>query len=218
MAGRPRGAERSVVVAAVAALALSALAVAVSAADPLPGEDRLLRRLVVADGRLHDFCTVVARATDLVPLVVVTCAAALVLLVRRRWRDGVDLLLVSAAVWAVNPLLKSAVARPRPDVVDLPPGLSGYSFPAGHAANTAVLALALLLVGTVRGRMPPAVGVAGAVLVLVAAYAQLALGRHYPSDLLAGWLLALAVVAGTAAATGRAGGQGGPGPSSQNAP
>jgi undecaprenyl-diphosphatase len=206
------------VVAGLAALALSALAVAVSAVDPLPGEDWLLRRLVVEDGPLHAFCTVVARATDLVPLVVASCLAAVVLLVRRRWRDGIDLLLVSAVVWAVNPLLKSAVARPRPDVVDLPSGLSGYSFPAGHAASTAVLALALLLVsgGAVRGRTPPAVAVAGAVMVLLAAYAQLALARHYPSDLLAGWLLALAVVAGTAAARER--GQGGPGPSSQTAP
>jgi membrane-associated phospholipid phosphatase len=211
---RPRGGGRPVVVAAVAALALSGLAVAVSARDPLPGEDWLLRQLVVADGGTwHDAWEAVARLTDLVPLAVVTGAAGLVLLLRRRWWDATDLLLVSAAVWAVNPLLKSAVGRPRPDVVDLPTGLSGWSFPAGHAANSMVLVLALLLASHVAGRRLRRAAVSGAAFVLLTAYAQLALGRHYPSDLLAGWLLSLALVAGTAAAR-----QGGPEPSSQNAP
>jgi len=210
----PRGGERLAVVAAVAALALSGLAVAVSATDPLPGEDWLLRQLVVADGSPgHDLWVALARLTDLVLLAVVTGAAALVLLLRRRWWDVADLLLVSAAVWAVNPLLKSAVGRPRPDVVDLPSGLSGWAFPAGHAANSMVLVLALLLVWHVPARRLRWAAASGAAFVFLTAYAQLALGRHYPSDLLAGWLLSVALVAGTAAAR-----QGGPVPSSQNAP
>jgi len=210
----PRGGERFVVVAAVAALALCALAVAVSSTDPLPGEDRLLQRLAVAEGGpWQDLWGAVARLTDLVPLVVVTAAVVLVLLLRRRWWDAADLLLLSAAVWVVNPVLKSAVARPRPDVVDLPSGLSGWSFPAGHAANTMVLVLALLLVSHVDGRRLRWAAVVGAAFVLLTAYAQLALERHYPSDLLAGWLLSLALVAGTAAVR-----QGGPEPSSHPAP
>lgn len=214
MTRRPRGGGRWVVVAAVAALALSGLAVAVSATDPLPGEDWLLRQLVVAEGGTgHDAWVTVARLTDLVPLAVVTGGAALVLLLRRRWWDATDLLLVSAAVWAVNPLLKSAVGRPRPDVVDLPAGLSAWSFPAGHAANSMVLVLALLLASHVAGRRLRWAAVSGAGFVLLTAYAQLALGRHYPSDLVAGWLLPVALVAATAAAR-----QGGPEPSSQNAP
>ena len=210
----PRGGERFVVVAAVAALALCALAVAVSSTDPLPGEHRLLQRLAVAEGGpWQDLWGAVARLTDLVPLVVVTAAVVLVLLLRRRWWDAADLLLLSAAVWVVNPVLKSAVARPRPDVVDLPSGLSGWSFPAGHAANTMVLVLALLLVSNVDGRRLRWAAVVGAAFVLLTAYAQLALERHYPSDLLAGWLLSLALVAGTAAVR-----QGGPEPSSHPAP
>ncbi|HTE72932.1 MAG TPA: phosphatase PAP2 family protein [Actinomycetes bacterium] len=210
----PRGGERFVVVAAVAALALCALAVAVSSTDPLAGEDRLLQRLAVAEGGpWQDLWGAVARLTDLVPLVVVTAAVVLVLLLRRRWWDAADLLLLSAAVWVVNPVLKSAVARPRPDVVDLPSGLSGWSFPAGHAANTMVLVLALLLVANVDGRRLRWAAVVGAAFVLLTAYAQLALERHYPSDLLAGWLLSLALVAGTAAVR-----QGGPEPSSHPAP
>jgi membrane-associated phospholipid phosphatase len=210
----PRAGERFVVVAAVAALTLSGLALVVSATDPLPGEDWLLQRLVVSEGGPgQDVWGAVARLTDLVPVAVLTSGAALALLLRRRWWDAADLLLVSVAVWVVNPVLKSAVGRPRPDVVDLPSGLSGWSFPAGHAANTMVLVLALLLVWHVSGRRLRGAAVAGTAFVLLTAYAQVALGRHYPSDLLAGWLLSLAVVAGTAAVR-----QGGPDPSSHTAP
>jgi membrane-associated phospholipid phosphatase len=210
----PRAGERFVVVAAVAALTLSGLALVVSATDPLPGEDWLLQRLVVSEGGPgQDVWGAVARLTDLVPVAVLTSGAALALLLRRRWWDAADLLLVSVAVWVVNPVLKSAVGRPRPDVVDLPSGLSGWSFPAGHAANTMVLVLALLLVWHVSGRRLRGAAVVGTAFVLLTAYAQVALGRHYPSDLLAGWLLSLAVVAGTAAVR-----QGGPDPSSHTAP
>ena len=76
-----------------------------------------------------------------------------------------------------------------------------------------VLVLSLLLVSHVAGRRLRQVAVAGAVFLLLTAYAQLALARHYPSDLLAGWLLSLALVAGTAAVR-----QGGPEPSSHPAP
>jgi membrane-associated phospholipid phosphatase len=65
----------------------------------------------------------------------------------------------------------------------------------------------------VSGRRLRGAAVAGTAFVLLTAYAQVALGRHYPSDLLAGWLLSLAVVAGTAAVR-----QGGPDPSSHTAP
>lgn len=214
MTPAPRAGERFVVVAAVAALTLSGLAVVVSATDPLPGEDWLLQRLVVAEGGPgQDVWGAVARLTDLVPVAVLTSGATLALMLRRRWWDAADLLLVSVAVWVVNPVLKSAVGRPRPDVVDLPSGLSGWSFPAGHAANTMVLVLALLLVSHVSGRRLRGAAVVGTAFVLLTAYAQVALGRHYPSDLLAGWLLSLALVAGTAAVR-----QGGPEPSSHMAP
>jgi undecaprenyl-diphosphatase len=90
-------------------------------------------------------------------------------------------------VWAVNPVLKELVGRSRPDLWPLPDTVSEYSFPSGHAANTAALAGALLLI--LHSRRAWVVGLLVAAVGLVG-LSQLVLGRHYPSDLLAGWLWA----------------------------
>jgi membrane-associated phospholipid phosphatase len=187
--------RRSAAAAAAAGLALVVLTVAVRARDPLPGEEDLLRRWLVRDGRWRDLWEAVATATDLLPLVVLAGLAALGLAVLGRWREALVALGACVVVWLVNPVLKSLVARSRPDVVTLPEHLSEHSFPSGHAANSAVVVgAALLVLARLRrgqGAVWPLVG--AGLLVLVAA-AQLALGRHYPSDVLAGWLLAAAIV------------------------
>jgi undecaprenyl-diphosphatase len=150
--------------------------------------------------RLHDDDATVARivsdVTELGPLAAVAVVVLTVLLVLRRWRDAVFFTAGAGVVWAVNPLLKELVGRSRPDLWPLPPDVSEYSFPSGHAANTAALVGALLLI--LRRRLPAvllgAAVVLGAAVLLGAGWAQLALGRHYPSDVLAGWLWALAWV------------------------
>lgn len=80
----------------------------------------------------------------------------------------------------------------------------GYlSYPSGHTAFLTALAMAVALLATGRlglGRT------AGTLLVLVIAliagvamgWAQVALGAHYPTDVLGGWCTALAVVPATA--------------------
>jgi membrane-associated phospholipid phosphatase len=66
---------------------------------------------------------------------------------------------------------------------------SPFSFPSGHAAATAALAVTLLL--AVRGtRARSAAAAAGTLLVLGAAAAQLVLALHHASDIVGGWLWA----------------------------
>jgi membrane-associated phospholipid phosphatase len=145
---------------------------------------------------LHDdaaVAQVVSDLTELEPLAAVAAVVLLVLLVLRRWADAVFFTAGVGVVWAVNPLLKELVGRSRPDLWPLPPDVSEHSFPSGHAANTAALigASVVLLRRLPAARRLTALLVGAAVL-LVAGWAQLALGRHYPSDVLAGWLWALA--------------------------
>jgi membrane-associated phospholipid phosphatase len=187
---RPSG----VMVAGGLAGLLAALAGAVSWRDPLPGETWLLETVGAVDGGWRTAASAVARATDLLPVVAVTGLVVVGLGLRGRVRVAVLLAVACATVWLVNPLLKTLVARPRPALVDLPERLSAHAFPSGHAANSAVVvgAVVLLVVGSGRRRSAAVVG--AAVLVVVAA-AQLTLARHYPSDIVAGWLLAAAVLA-----------------------
>ncbi|GAA1607341.1 hypothetical protein GCM10009789_72160 [Kribbella sancticallisti] len=141
---------------------------------------------------LHDDATaakVVSDLTELEPLAAVAVVVLAVLLVLRRWADMLFFTAGVGVVWAVNPLLKELVGRSRPDLWPLPPEVSEYSFPSGHAANTAALAGAVALI--LRRRFWAALG---AGLLLVVGLSQLVLGRHYPSDILAGWCWALAWV------------------------
>ncbi|MGW3040395.1 phosphatase PAP2 family protein [Kitasatospora sp. NPDC001159] len=82
------------------------------------------------------------------------------------------------------------------------------SYPSGHTAFVTALALVVAMLATRRrGRDGPGLGgTAGTLLMLAAAlvagaamgWAQVALGAHYPTDVLGGWCTALAVVPATA--------------------
>jgi len=78
-------------------------------------------------------------------------------------------------------VLKLAVARPRPD------GSGEDGFPSAHAAGTACAA-AILWDRWGAGAGIPAAAVAG-----FTALSRISLGRHYPSDVIAGAAIGLAV-------------------------
>ena len=65
---------------------------------------------------------------------------------------------------------------------------SGYSFPSGHALNSVVIVLAVLIVlwpGLSRSRRVAA-GTGAALLVLVVGVDRVALGVHFPTDVVGG--------------------------------
>jgi membrane-associated phospholipid phosphatase len=139
---------------------------------------------------LHDDATVARLISDLTELEALATVAVVVLVVLLALRRSTDAVFFAAAVgvvWVVNPLLKQLVGRSRPDLWPLPPDVSEYSFPSGHAANTAALVGALVVI---LHRRPAAV-LLGAAVLLAVGWSQLALGRHYPTDVLAGWIWAL---------------------------
>lgn len=66
---------------------------------------------------------------------------------------------------------------------------AGYAFPSGHAQGTTVLWTYL----AIRFRRPWLVAL-GLVLILLVSLSRLALGVHWPQDILGGWAIGLAVV------------------------
>jgi membrane-associated phospholipid phosphatase len=98
--------------------------------------------------------------------------------------------------WNLGLLVKLAVQRARPVVEEAVANAPGYSFPSGHAANTAAAGLTLtLLVWPLLGRrrrVALTVVVTGAVL--ATAVDRVFLGVHYPSDVVAGMLFGGALV------------------------
>jgi len=112
----------------------------------------------------------------------------LVLLVRRRWREGLyALVALGGSIW-LNGLLKDAFARPRPDLWEPMLHYPGYSFPSGHAMATMTLTWVLgLLAWRTRWRWPVLAFMV--VFTLLVGISRSYMGVHYPSDVLAGWAI-----------------------------
>ncbi|WP_448059661.1 phosphatase PAP2 family protein [Cellulomonas hominis] len=103
------------------------------------------------------------------------------------------------ASWGLALLAKLAVQRARPVVEDAVSNAPGYSFPSGHAANTAAagLTLTLLVWPLLSRRARVAVPLLVVAVVGATGVDRVLLGVHYPSDVAAGWLLGCALAGGS---------------------
>ena len=176
-------------------LLLMVLTVAVMARDPLPAEEAVLTAVHADDPGWQRWWQAVSDASNTEVLAAVVAVVCVGLMLRHRTVDAVPVAVAFGAAWVLVVVLKAVVARPRPAMWPQPADVSAHGYPSGHAAASAALVGALLLVlRRVAGsaaRAAAAVTVGAGVVVLVGA-AQVVLGRHYPSDVLAGWLLAAA--------------------------
>ena len=101
----------------------------------------------------------------------------------------------------VGVVLKLLVGRHRPALLDPVSRAAGYSFPSGHALNATLAAGILLLVFLPYVKRMRWLLWAGALaLPLLTGLSRAALGVHWISDVIGGWVLGTAIVAATAAA------------------
>lgn len=113
---------------------------------------------------------------------VVPLGATLALVLFRRPWSGAYFLAASAASAAVVQLLKQLLGRARPEQMLVPSDFG--SFPSGHVANAATIAVALALI--LRRVW---VRVAGAAWVVLMALSRTYLGVHWLTDTLGGLLV-----------------------------
>jgi len=120
---------------------------------------------------------------------------------RRAWPLAVWVAVTMTAGGVLGAVLKLLVGRHRPDLLDPVARASGYSFPSGHALNNALAASVFLLVLLpVFPRARPFLWAAAVVIPLITGLTRIGLGVHWTSDVVAGWLLGVAVTAATATA------------------
>jgi membrane-associated phospholipid phosphatase len=138
-------------------------------------------------------------------VILVTCVSVAFLLLRGHWHGAVALTVAVTATQAVVYGIKALVARARPPDSAAFVDAAGYAFPSAHAASGVALygLLALFLLRRLDGRTR--VTVCGIALVGVGSLGltRVYLGAHYPTDVLAGWLVG-ALVAAAAWALARA--------------
>jgi undecaprenyl-diphosphatase len=186
------------IAAAVAAIAiLFFLASRIMAGNAFAFDHRILLALRHSDGTpigSPRFASAVRDVTALGSTTVLTMVvlfAVVLLATMRRWRSAALVAVATGLGTTGNVLLKTIVARTRPDLVPHLVDESSKSFPSGHAANSAIvyLTLATLVWPLVRGHATRgAIMTAAATLVVAIGASRVYLGVHWPSDVLAGWL------------------------------
>jgi undecaprenyl-diphosphatase len=188
------------------AVPFSTLLLQVVAKGPLTRADASVANTMNDWVHDHHWAVVVLQAISWMgrpPLLVFIVLAAIAYMWRRGQHRLVAFLLVTPLGGGiVDSLVKVAVDRPRP-AVDHPVATAlGKSFPSGHAMSSTVTYGALLLV-FLPVLVPPLrhLAVAGTtLLVLAIGTSRLLLGVHFVSDVVGGFVLGLAWLAGAVAA------------------
>ena len=130
---------------------------------------------------------------DTTPRLVVAGLAILGLLILRRWHSALFVTGVLLSGITLSTLIKGWVGRPRPQLVAYLDQVGSMSFPSGHALNSTLfyLTITLIIAPLLTHRAarwflyslaissPLAIGIS-----------RVALGVHWPSDVLASWVIA----------------------------
>lgn len=149
-----------------------------------------------------DVLTVVlTQLGGVIGVTVIGIGLALLLWGRRKRRGAVILVIGVGGAALLNLLLKAFFQRDRPDLWERLVVEHSYSFPSGHAMASGALALSLIVIFWRTRWRWPIVSFAALYMVIIG-LTRLYLGVHYPTDILAGWMVSAAWVATVAIVLG----------------
>lgn len=203
------GVAHLIAVMVLAAAGLLVLWVGVATATGLAALDPTVSADVVAE-RPSWLATIGIALGDVgSPGVMIAVMVLVALLAAHRLRRVAPVIAAGAGLAALSVVdvgVKDLVVRPRPPLAGWAMSTSGFSFPSGHAVYSvgALLLGALLLRWSGRGvddrddaprdGWKRALAVLAVVFVAAVGVSRVVVGVHYPSDVLAGWSLAVLVV------------------------
>ena len=107
----------------------------------------------------------------------------IVLVYRRCWRSATVFVVTVGLSISGHSVAKEAFGRSRPTLVPQLDFVDTYAYPSGHAAG----AMVILLLGALLLRNRGAVWL-GVILSLAIGLSRVALGVHWPSDVIGGWM------------------------------
>lgn len=127
-------------------------------------------------------------------LVTITVLVTTFLHLERRPARAHFVVIVVVAAYSLSMLLKSMIARPRPEIVPWLSYVHSSSFPSGHSMMSAVVYLSLgLMLSDLTSRRLVKIFVIVAPLTISASigFSRVYMGVHYPTDVVAGWWLGI---------------------------
>jgi YegS/Rv2252/BmrU family lipid kinase len=162
---------------------------------PLNGFDDL-GRSAESWARGHDGLVTVLRWIEVafagLGMMALTLLVAIPLWIRKHHRAAIYTLFVMVSDNILYNSIKVLYGRNRPVWQEPADLLTSKSFPSGHSASTAAFAGVVLVLATMlirRGNLRRAVCTAAVLLPLAVGADRVLLGRHFPTDVLAGWVL-----------------------------
>jgi membrane-associated phospholipid phosphatase len=148
----------------------------------------------IAQTRLDSFAATLTELGTSWGVVPVTAIVALILLLSRRWRQSIYLLTAILGSYAISFTAKILLHRSRPSLWELSYPLPlDYAFPSGHAMLSMTLVVALIVLSW-GSRWSAFVSIFGTIFAVAIGWTRMYLGVHFPSDVLGGWMLAIAWV------------------------
>lgn len=115
------------------------------------------------------------------------------LVIRKKFRQAIDIFIISSSCFLVMQALKHLFHRKRPDL-PLVKGLTSYSFPSGHALSSFIFC-SMIAYLVWSGKLPVAWKLAIIILLVLIAMmigiSRVVLNVHYATDVIAGFCLAV---------------------------
>jgi membrane-associated phospholipid phosphatase len=177
-----------------ASIAFGSLADEVHEGDTLSVDTAILKRINAhATPFLDDFFVVVTQFGGVLAVAAIALGIACILLLRKRYAKATFFAMSMGGALLLNISLKYIFERARPDIWNQLVTETSFSFPSGHAMASAALALSFAYIAWRKGYRA-VIAVSAALYVAVIGFSRLYLGVHYPTDILAGWLVSTAWV------------------------
>lgn len=132
----------------------------------------------------------VASLADPLPFAIIGLVLIAIAALRGRWAVAIAVPVVMVGSGVTTQVLKMVIEQPRYAEVLGSNQISDGAWPSGHATASMAIALCVILVAPARLR--PLAALAGGAFAVGVSYAILALGWHFPSDVMGGYLVAAA--------------------------
>jgi membrane-associated phospholipid phosphatase len=131
------------------------------------------------------FITALGDPPTVVSIFITTIA---LLVIKRRYSDGIRFTIACAGGILLNQLMKLFFAKPRPELWRRLIAETSFSFPSGHAVGSMVVyCFIAYIIAKEMKQYKYIVYTAATSLIIAIGFSRLYLGVHYPTDIIAGY-------------------------------